>query len=593
MIELGDARRFRAVLASAVVVAAGLLIASLLAACSNPDGASLGEAGIADSSAVRYTADVGCDPRMDASFQAWAERGVGASIVDVGGDRQCVGAYGLADQETGRKNTVDTVFAIGSITKPITAAAIFNLMEDGLLTLDDTADQHVAGLGAAAGQSTIRDLLLHTSGLAGEHGYDHVPMSKPEAIAEISALGVVAEPGSSYRYENTNYTILALIIDELSDQGYRQYIVDEILLDRNGEPLGGGWWDGSPAPEGSRAWGYFGDEAARQRGDAPGPHWAMEGNGLMAMTPLQMAEWIYAFFNRRILSPEATEQFLQTSTRLAGEDKELPGWGEVDRTRFGEPIFVTAGGGSGIGHEMTVAWMPESSRVIVIARNALDHDVPWFASEIAGAMLAGTGIPTPPSIVEVDPALLERAVGVYQVGQGGRLAVGQEDGGLLITATGVEAMAALFPVPSEKLASVAEHQSQALAVFSGGGTLESDHLLKRVESMYGSFLAAEVGGTFFDNELVTVLSAQFESAELSALVYVDLFGNAFFEPVDGPATYDTFFAPVDDGFAPRFPGEFNPGVIVRPTGAGIEIIGRDATIVANRAAEPETGETQP
>lgn len=301
-------------------------LALVVGACSSPAEPT--------GSPDRFSADVGCDARMDQAFLAWATRGVAASIVDIGGDRECVGAYGLADPDTGRPNTTHTVFSIGSITKALTAAAIFDLIDDGVLALDDTAGQHVVGLSGGVAESSIRDLLLHTSGITGEHGVDHSPLSDLQAIESISGLGIAFDPGSRYQYANANYTLLALVIESLTELGYRQYLADEIMLDRTGRQLGG-FWDGEPAPPGPRALGHFsGGRVSQQQGQAPGPHWAMDGNGLVAMTPLDLAEWTYALFTNRILSPEATEALLATSTLLPGE-KEVPGWGGTgpDRVR--------------------------------------------------------------------------------------------------------------------------------------------------------------------------------------------------------------------------------------------------------------------
>ena len=549
-----------------VAAVVSLVVVLLLAGCSAVGGADAGM------DRPIFSADVGCDPRMDAAFQAWADRGVGASIVDVGGQRECVAAYGIADLATGRPNTPDTVFAIGSITKAVTAAAIFDLIDRGDLTLDDTAGEHVPDLGGPAADATIRDLLLHTSGVTGEHGFDHVPMTKEEAIASISELDRASEAGTEYLYMNANYTVLALIIDEVTERGYRRYVVEEIMHDGTGRALGG-WWDGTPAPDGPRAWGYFADQPAEQRGDAPGPHWAMEGNGLMAMTPLEMAQWIYAFFSDQILSPEATDHLLATSTLLAGDDKELPGWAEVDRTRFGEPIYATAGGGSGIGHEMTVAWMPESARVVVIAENRLDHDVPAFAIEILPALATGTGVPSPPTVPRADPATIAAAGGRYRLADDAELRVDPHDGGLIVTARGSEALAVLRPVPDDHVEAIPTHRTLLGELLAGGARGDDRRLLERLEDLHGPLLEAELTGTHWDGELVSTVVAEFEGRTVGLVGWVDPLGNAHVALGDQPAATTDFFVYDDDrgGFTVRFPNERNPIVVIRPAADGIEI----------------------
>ena len=565
-----------------MAVSAALLI--LANGCSSPE--SVGS----DPDRPTFSADVGCHPSMDASFQAWAERGVGASIVDVGGERECVAAYGFADPESGRRNTTDTVYAIGSITKAVTAAAIFDLIDAGVLTLDDTADQHVPGLTGPAAEATLRELLLHTSGVTGEHGFDHVPLSKTEAIDSISELDRAADAGSAFLYMNANYTVLALVIDEVTDEGYRQYVVDEIMHDGSGRPLGG-WWDGDPAPVGPRAWGFFADEPAQQRGDAPGPHWAMEGNGLMAMTPLEMAEWIYALFNEEILTPEATEHLLSTSTLLAGE-KELPAWAEIGPARFGERIFATAGGGTGIGHEMNVAWMPESGRVLVIAENALDYDVPSFGIEILPALATGTGVPTPPSVPEADPAVIDATVGRYQLDDGSELVVEEEDGGIVVTAFGAEAITALRPLP-DRADGTEEHVSSVSGLFAGGANGDDRRWLEYFERMHGPLERAVVEGTHWDGELVSVVRLEFERSTQRAMAWVDALGVAHFSP-DGERIAVADFYTFDDdsgGFTVRYPNDRNPAVVVRPSAdgpvEGIQIVGPNGATIAARAAEQQ------
>ena len=80
----------------------------------------------------------------------------------------------------------------------------------------------------------MEELLLHTSGLAGSHGTDHEPLDHDAAVAAISGLDVVTEPGTTFGYSNAGYTLLALIVEEVSGVDYRDHLVDEVLTDGRG-----------------------------------------------------------------------------------------------------------------------------------------------------------------------------------------------------------------------------------------------------------------------------------------------------------------------------------------------------------------------
>ncbi|MGI9594563.1 MAG: serine hydrolase domain-containing protein, partial [Acidimicrobiales bacterium] len=400
-----------------------------------------------------------CEPNMGAALDAWGDQGYSGAIAVLGDDRHCAIGIGLADQATGRPVTAGTTFSIGSITKAVTAAAVLDLVDQGRIALDDTAGQHVDGLTGAVNDLTIRNLLVHTSGLTGYHGRDHVALSKSEAIDAISQLDISFEQGTDYSYTNAGYTLLALIVEAVSDQGYRQYLVDEILRDGSDLPIGG-FWDGEPAGAEPRAVGYLAGGVPGELGDFAGPHWALDGNGGVAMTVLEMAVWTRALFSGKILSEEATEQLTTIRKRVAGGEYELPGWVELPPQIIGERLILASGGGGSIGHLMDVAWLPDTGRVIAVAQNATSRNVNDLLLNIADALVTGTGVPTPAPIAEVDPAVVADMVGSYRLDDGTagpdrrpastiEVAIDDVDPrGLLVTAGGPAAITALFPVPA-------------------------------------------------------------------------------------------------------------------------------------------------
>src|SRR5690606_33472981 len=155
-----------------------------------------------------------------------------------------------------------TVFAIGSVSKAFTAAAVFGLVDGGELALGDRAGDLVPGLGGPAAEATVEQLLLHTGGLTGSHGEDHVPLGREEAVTALSELERAFAPGTDFGYSNSGYTLLALIVEEVSGRSYRDHMSEEVLrLPGREEPVGG-FWDGEPAPSGPRATGYVDGEPA-------------------------------------------------------------------------------------------------------------------------------------------------------------------------------------------------------------------------------------------------------------------------------------------------------------------------------------------
>lgn len=180
----------------------------------------------------------------------------GVVFVAQGGDIIFNKAYGLADHQTEEANRTDTIFELGSITKQFTAAAIMQLKEQGLLTLDDPLSKYIPEYPYAETIS-IRQLLNMTSGIpdyvtCGALGISLDAVSEfsfelldqvekimtsefthAQIVDAISGYELLFEPGSEYSYSNTNYYFLGMIIEELSGVSYFDYLEQNFFL-----PLG-------------------------------------------------------------------------------------------------------------------------------------------------------------------------------------------------------------------------------------------------------------------------------------------------------------------------------------------------------------------
>ncbi|MDP9191045.1 MAG: beta-lactamase family protein [Acidobacteriota bacterium] len=143
-------------------------------------------------------------------------------------------AYGLADVENGLQTTPATNYRLASVTKQFTATAIRRLAEEGKLTIDDRVRQWLPSLPASVDTITIRQLLTHTSGLI-----DYEDVMVPDTTKQIHDADVLHllenqtetyfAPGASYRYSNSGYALLALIVERASGMTFASYLQQRVF----------------------------------------------------------------------------------------------------------------------------------------------------------------------------------------------------------------------------------------------------------------------------------------------------------------------------------------------------------------------------
>ena len=156
-------------------------------------------------------------------------------LVAIDGAPVFMKSYGYANLELGVKNTKDTKFCIGSITKQFTSVAIFILYEKGTLKLDDKISKYLKNLPTAWSNITIHQLLTHTSGLMHSFASDQFKkdMSKPQSIDEVIGSfydkPLVTKPGEKMHYSGVGYFILTKIIEEVSGMPYEAFLYQEIF----------------------------------------------------------------------------------------------------------------------------------------------------------------------------------------------------------------------------------------------------------------------------------------------------------------------------------------------------------------------------
>jgi D-alanyl-D-alanine carboxypeptidase len=259
--------------------------------------------------------------RIDSSAQAVlaATGAPGASIAVVRG------AQVVYEQAFGNARVAPDVpaspamrYAIGSVSKQFTAAAIMLLAEENRLSLDDRVSRWFPRL-TRAGDVTIRQLLSMTSGYQDYWPQDYVftAMQQPTTSAAImqrwAGIPLDFEPGAQWQYSNTNYVIAAAIVERITGQPFF-----DVLRRRLFAPLGMSTvWDFDTGP-------LPGTDAGMWLRHATGPlrpppkearGW-LYGAGQLAMTARDLARWNIALMRQEVLRP-ASWRTLTTDVPLA------------------------------------------------------------------------------------------------------------------------------------------------------------------------------------------------------------------------------------------------------------------------------------
>jgi CubicO group peptidase (beta-lactamase class C family) len=150
--------------------------------------------------------------------------------------------FGLADKTLGERVTPAHLFRIASISKPITAVAIYSLIEQGRLKLDDLVFGPGGLLESDYGklsrgfenEITLHHLLTHTSGAWEIHGDDpmfhHTAMEQPELIAwTLERQPLKSAPGQHFAYSNFGYCLLGRVLEKLGGRPYAEFVQQNVF----------------------------------------------------------------------------------------------------------------------------------------------------------------------------------------------------------------------------------------------------------------------------------------------------------------------------------------------------------------------------
>lgn len=304
-------------------------------------------------------------PKLDSLLNILAEKNkaMGSLTISKNGTvvySKAIG-YSFISGNEKKPATTQTKYRIGSITKMFTAVLIFQLVEEGKISLNTTLDIYFPTI-PNAGKITIGNLLNHRSGI---HNFTSNPdytswMTQPktqeEMIAIISKNPVDFEPNEKTSYSNSNFVLLGYIIEKLTKQSYATNLKERITSKIG---LANTYYGGKTDVNHNECFSYQFVDGWEQLPETdmsiPG------GAGSIVSTPSDLTKFIEALFELKLVSNNSLIQMKTITDGLGMGMMQIPFY---SRTAFGHNGAID-------GFVSNVAWFPEDHLAVSYCTNGM------------------------------------------------------------------------------------------------------------------------------------------------------------------------------------------------------------------------------
>jgi len=259
----------------------------------------------------------------------------GSVLVEMNGDKIISKGYGFSNKERQIKNSFNTIYDIGSITKQFTATAILKLEMQGKLSTEDNLSKFFNNVPIDKENITIHDLLRHQSGLTSSVGEDYEIINREEFLNKVYSSPLRFEVGTGFSYSNIGYSLLTMIIEKISGQTYETYLYNNLWKPAEMEMTG---YTRPAFDTNLIAVGYFNDKRVwgkptHKKWDITAPYWNLKGNGGILSTTGDLYKWHQALMTDNILSKEAKEKLYHPKLRNGENENSIYAYGwDVSRT---------------------------------------------------------------------------------------------------------------------------------------------------------------------------------------------------------------------------------------------------------------------
>ncbi len=335
--------------------------------------------------------------------------------------------YGMANVELNVPNTPDKIFRLGSITKQFTGMAIAMLQERGKLKVNDPMCSYLADCPEAWKPITIKHLLNHTSGITNYTAFPDfakttvMPVTTAAMADRLRTEKLEFVPGERMSYSNSGYFLLGNIIEKVAGKSYEDFLQENIFTPLGMKQSG---YDDPLRIIPNRAAGYQKREGKFLNAsytDMSVPYAA----GSLYSTTGDLLIWDQALYTEKLVTKKTLDEIF---TPWQGEAGYGYGWGigkQFDRRQ------ISHGGGI-YGFATQIARYPDDRVTVVVLSNIQSTPAGQIARNLA-AIVFGAAYETPKErkAISLDPKIMEKYVGEYQIGTNIIIAITLDNGNLM------------------------------------------------------------------------------------------------------------------------------------------------------------------
>jgi CubicO group peptidase (beta-lactamase class C family) len=362
------------------------------------------------------------------------------------GETVLLKGYGQADREKGIPVRPDSVFNLGSITKPFTAAAILRLQELGKLRTSDPISRFFDGVPEDKAGMTLEHLLTHSSGLESDFGPDYERTTREEYVRRALASKLLFPPGQGYEYANAGYSLLAAVVEQTTGQDYETALGELVLTPAGMRETGykAPRWAGERIAHGYRGGEDWGTILGRIE-DPAAPFWALRGNGGLHTTLADIVRWDAALRTDAVLTAASRERYFRprVAEGPGARSHYAFGWA-VEETPHG--TLVQHNGGNGVYVAELLRFVDEGVMIFLTSTVAELKATPVVPA--LTAIVFDEPYDLPPAVVTLSPETLGARVGRYGGTSGAAVVVRVVEGGLELSAADPAGFALLAGVPA-------------------------------------------------------------------------------------------------------------------------------------------------